>query len=219
MGTSLFYPRLPRFFFYSATRWDASLPCQSPALSPGTTSRARRLPATLVCRPHRPLPLLSLTRTLSREQHYAQATTGECSGVATLRFSLGFLASSSDNQCITSFRAGALARLATLWSPANLAQGDPQPNHLPGKLLSVLAITRKSTHGEDIHPSGARALAAFLGPTPLSQCPSSGRSQTDCYTLWAASHLCLCLWFRSARRSLTSTSRHSFCSLPQGRLT
>ena len=42
--------------------------------------------------------------------------------------------------------SSALARLAALWHPANLAQSDPQPNHLPGKLLSVLVTTHTSVH-------------------------------------------------------------------------
>lgn len=88
------------------------------------------------------------------------------------------------------------------------------PNHLSGKLCCV-PIAGKSLSRKGLDPSGAGTLAAFLGTTPLSQCPSSGRSQIDRHTSWVASYLCLCLWLRSAHCSLTSTSRQSFCSLPQ----
>jgi hypothetical protein len=121
-------------------------------------------------------------------------TTGECGAVAALLFALGCLASSRYDQNIACFRCGTLARLATLRHSADLAQSDPQPNHLPGKLLSALAITRKSAHGEGLDPSGACALASLLEPTPGTQCPSIGRSPTGRRASRTASHLCFRLW-------------------------
>src|SRR5579875_1965719 len=87
MGTFLFYAWLPWFRLYSATRWDATLPCQPPAVSPGAAPRARWFPADLVCCTRRSLPFLSLARPVSGEQHHAQTTTSECGPVAAQRLS------------------------------------------------------------------------------------------------------------------------------------
>ncbi len=151
MGPSLFYPWLPWFCIYTATRWNAALPSQSPALSPGTTSRARWFSAALVCRAHWSLSLLSVACTVSREEHDAETTPGQCRVVAnrllTAHLLFHVLRWTSTTSC-----SCALARLATVQHPANLAQGRSQPNHLRGKPLTVFTVTHHRVHGEEIHP-------------------------------------------------------------------
>lgn len=93
------------------------------------------------------------------------------------------------------FCFGALARLATLQHPANLAERGPQPNGLPGQLHSALSTTRSLLRREDPHPSGARALTSFLGPAPGAKCSSSRCSPAHRHASWTPSHLCYCLWF------------------------
>jgi hypothetical protein len=144
MGSLIVYPRLPWFRLHPATRRDASLPCQPPTLSPGAALRARWFLTDLVCRSHWSLSFLPVARAVSREQHHAQATTGECSSVAALLFSRRPLTTSRSSQRTTFFCSGTLARLATLQHPANVAESGPQPNGLPGKLLSARATTRKN---------------------------------------------------------------------------
>jgi hypothetical protein len=144
MGSLIAYPWLPWFRLYPATRRDASLPCQPPALSPGAALRARWFLTDLVCRTHWSLPFLPFAGTVSGEQHHTQAATGECGPVAALLFSRRPLAASRSSQRTTFFCSGTLARLATLQHPANVAESGPQPNGLPGKLLSARATTRKN---------------------------------------------------------------------------
>lgn len=111
--------------------------------------------------------------------------------------------------------SGALARLATLWYPANLAPSRSQPNHRPGKLLAALAITNKSPHREDRDPSGTCALASLLRPASEAQCPSIGCSLTGRHASRTASHLCPFFWLRSPCHRLTSCT---FCFSPRSSL-
>jgi hypothetical protein len=83
--------------------------------------------------------------------------------LAALLFSRRILAGTSPNPCSPFFYFGALARLATLQHPANLAESSPQPNGLPGQLCSTLSTTRPLLHREDPYPSGARAISGFPG--------------------------------------------------------
>src|SRR5215472_8358799 len=93
MGPSILYAWLPWFRIYSATRWDAPLSCQSPALSPGAPSRAEWLPAGVVRGAHRLLPFLSLACAVSRKQHHDQTAPGERRVVATRLLTRSFLLS------------------------------------------------------------------------------------------------------------------------------
>src|SRR5258708_18747622 len=89
MGSSFVYRGLSRLCVYAAARWHAAVPCQSSPVSPGAASRARWLPADLVCRVHWPLSFLLLACAVSREQHHAQASAGECGRVAPFFLLLG----------------------------------------------------------------------------------------------------------------------------------
>lgn len=113
--------------------WNPALSCQPPALSPGAASGTRWLPAGLVCCAHRSLPFLPLAGTVSRKQHHPEAATRECGIVAALLIALRCLASSCRGQSTASCCSRALARLATLWHPANLAQSDPHPDGAMGR--------------------------------------------------------------------------------------
>ena len=94
MGPPILYSWLSRLRVYFAARWHTALPCQPPLVPARTTSRARWVPADLVCCTHRSLPFLPPACAMSRKQHDDQTAAGERGGVAALLFALRFLASS-----------------------------------------------------------------------------------------------------------------------------
>ena len=191
---SFVYAWLSRLCFHSPTRWNAALSCQPSLVSARAASRAGWVLAGLVCRPHRPLPLLSSAGPVSREQHHAQTPARECSAMAAERCSLRFLASKAISASRISSCSRPLERLAPLWHPARLAQENPEPKRPRGKLHRSRSCARLGAALVTRDPSSAGALASFLGEAARSECPSIRRSQAGHHAPRSACHLCPCLW-------------------------
>jgi len=77
------HQRICRNRFRSATRWNAAVSRRSPTLPARAASGARWLGASPLCRPDRPLSLLSSARTVPGKHHHQQTAARERAVLAT----------------------------------------------------------------------------------------------------------------------------------------
>jgi hypothetical protein len=90
----------------------------------GVPSEMAPMPG-VVCRTHRPLPLLSLTCPVSREQYDDQAATRECGVVAARIVTPSVLLSTHGRTSGTAVCSRSLERLAPMCHSAKVVEGGP----------------------------------------------------------------------------------------------
>jgi hypothetical protein len=151
--------------FTGASRRDAALSCQSPALSKGSAPGAQWLPAGLGCRTQMPYCRACPRRPQCQESSTPLGPRRKSSVLWPLSSSHSDSSLPPNPASSSPVSAPVLVTVTGHTGACGEPGGsrDPQPNSRLEKLRSALATTRTSLHREGLDPSGACAIFGFPG--------------------------------------------------------